>query len=650
MKSILFAAFVALIFFSQHSHAQFICFEAGTITAEIPGGENCALFTVVQAQQPGGQAVGVVADLTQNQNGLQVPFNFPVAASLGGDLGQPINDGTAITSQQCQNAYQLRINTIYQPGAHTVNAHFNRCDQYGPAHFDAQVTIYVQAPIPSATPPCGATLIDPVRSNLVRGSAITTNPALLGNPSNTTAAGVSADGVAELVVGIPTQNVGDSVQVTVINDANSPSVSSDQDGGLFKPEDNVSSLANNVSIVAKDTPSGPTAFAIYRTPTNFARGSQSYPLDYTTNLRLVKLQTICLPSGGQPSDPKSAVVEVFRPPVILVHGLWSNPRDAWSNFVPVTPQNITLWGENALSVQNPANSLEKYPINYSGSVNNVTSTVPSYSWSPSTVSGSALGFSFNAPNVLSQTQGAIASFAGGHNIAAVQADVVAHSMGGDISRAIVVVSNFLTQNNYGLGPVHKLITIGTPHLGTPLAGMLLPSGGQDPNGCVRAMLAHISDKYSFQSVTIGSNPPVSGAVGDLSAAPSNLPATEPFPVAYLAGSTNPGNLSGVGHNVSGSVLSITCGDFNDPLALDLQPPSWNNVFGGVANDGIVPVTSQLNSPIVTSSAANTFPGVIHSPGILDLGFSPPSELDPSSGIPDAVVNLLNEAPNGSDFH
>jgi hypothetical protein len=43
-------------------------------------------------------------------------------------------------------------------------------------------------------------------------------------------------------------------------------------------------------------------------------------------------------------------------------------------------------------------------------------------------------------------------------------------------------------------------------------------------------------------------------------------------------------------------------------------------------------------------------GVIHSPGIELLGFNPPSELDSSSGIPDAVVNLLNEAINGADFH
>jgi hypothetical protein len=42
-------------------------------------------------------------------------------------------------------------------------------------------------------------------------------------------------------------------------------------------------------------------------------------------------------------------------------------------------------------------------------------------------------------------------------------------------------------------------------------------------------------------------------------------------------------------------------------------------------------------------------GVIHSSGLKDLDFNPPTELDPGSGIPGDLINLLNEAINGSDF-
>ena len=46
---------------------------------------------------------------------------------------------------------------------------------------------------------------------------------------------------------------------------------------------------------------------------------------------------------------------------------------------------------------------------------------------------------------------------------------------------------------------------------------------------------------------------------------------------------------------------------------------------------------------------NTFPGAIHSPGFEALDFSPPTEVSPQSGIPDAVINLLNESITGADF-
>jgi hypothetical protein len=77
---------------------------------------------------------------------------------------------------------------------------------------------------------------------------------------------------------------------------------------------------------------------------------------------------------------------------------------------------------------------------------------------------------------------------------------------------------------------------------------------------------------------------------------------------------------------------------------------------GEANDGVVPLSSQLNATgsVLTSIpggvSANTFQGAIHSPGLEALDFSPPTEVSTASGVPDAVVNLLNEATNGPDFH
>ncbi|HVO63910.1 MAG TPA: hypothetical protein VMT53_23515 [Terriglobales bacterium] len=57
------------------------------------------------------------------------------------------------------------------------------------------------------------------------------------------------------------------------------------------------------------------------------------------------------------------------------------------------------------------------------------------------------------------------------------------------------------------------------------------------------------------------------------------------------------------------------------------------------------MSSQLNN----TGSTLIFSGVIHSPGVEIVNFNPPSELDPASGIPDEVINLLNESTSGGDF-
>ena len=523
-------------------------------------------------------------------------------------------------------------------------------DTYGP--WIGNVAVVVLPPNPATNPPptCGALLIDPVKSGLLQGPAVTSNEGSILNPNPpmpvVPVQGVSADGVTQVIVAIATANLGDSVQLNLINDANSPSSSSAQDGGLTTLGGSISSLSNSVGVTADTTTSiGPTAFALYVAPTNYARGTQNFPQDNTTVQRGVSLQTICLTSGGgSPSSPTNTPVTIMRPPVVLVHGLWSN-WSVWDNFAPTGTSESELW-----SLITPGTN-QVFEINYDQNVNNVTSTTPSYFPAPQTVRGSSLGFAYNAQALLPVTLNNISSFATFFDVAAVQADVVGHSMGGNIARVMGGLPSFLSQNTYGLGPIDKLITIGTPHSGTPLASMFLPAAGNDPNGCVRGMLAHFDNAYSFQSVTIGGNT-VSGAVGDLCSAPNDLPATAPFKIAFLAGSTIPNiNLQGLGISGGGYAISTICGAIaHDPLGQALNQNDWNQaVFGiGVANDAIVPVSSQLNG--FDSATTNTFPGVIHSSGIERLGFNPPSELDPSSGIPTAVVDLLNEAPNGGDYH
>ena len=103
----------------------------------------------------------------------------------------------------------------------------------------------------------------------------------------------------------------------------------------------------------------------------------------------------------------------------------------------------------------------------------------------------------------------IEDFRSQKNAAAAQADVVAHSMGGDVTRTLLNLDGYAGTDSFGTGVVHKLITIGTPYLGSPLAVQLL----QDSNSLMRTMLAE-SGLYSFRFVNWGPRWE-HGGVGDL---------------------------------------------------------------------------------------------------------------------------------------
>ena len=87
--------------------------------------------------------------------------------------------------------------------------------------------------------------------------------------------------------------MGQKLTVTVINDANSPSHSVPNDGGVFALGRSASSAANSLAVTAVSTSAGAETFAIYLAPANFSRSSA----DYTLTTRSVTLQVSSPPSG-----------------------------------------------------------------------------------------------------------------------------------------------------------------------------------------------------------------------------------------------------------------------------------------------------------------------------------------------------------------
>lgn len=477
--------------------------------------------------------------------------------------------------------------------------------------------------------PSGPVLIDPVDSQFLRGTQITTNTDILAT-LGTQVSGVSSDGITQVVVRIPANQAGESLTVSV-QDENGGAGDPSANGGVFALGDDFHNAAATLDLTAVDTQAGPMAFAIYRAPLNFSRGTQ----DASLGNRKVTLQ---VQSNDTQNFTESVDVNIFRPPVVLVHGLWDNPA-SWGNFTP-------LINDSRFFIRRAS---------YDVAVPGITATNPAYSSTYvklNNIHANALGFAFNANLVNTQIRQFISDFKHVNNIAAVQADVVAHSMGGDVSRTMPLAQGFLTDNTYGLGPIDKLITVGTPHFGSPLATDLL----QDANACTRRLMA-LNGNVSFFTVT-QSGAAINGAVGDLqgdgfggglSGALSAFQGSQlPFPMATVSATENAGNLAGL--NCSGcnaSHLHAICGTnpfAKNPLALALTPQGWPGIFGQ-PSDSVVPLASELNG-----GSGTPFDGVIHSAGMERLNFNGPTELDGNSNIPSRVIDLLNEASNGSDFH
>lgn len=192
-------------------------------------------------------------------------------------------------------------------------------------------------------------------------------------------------------------------------------------------------------------------------------------------------------------------------------------------------------------------------------------------------------------------------------------------------------------NTFGLGSIHKLITIDTPHLGSPLAPQLVTT----QEDCLQHRILSLVGNFVFGAVQMGTTI-VPDAVGDLSPggqALSNIASrtTHPLPTALIAGVYT--DFAGLQTSFKSKVIFLVCG-YSDPLAQDIVNPSgWQQLFGDQPNDAIVPESSELDG----LSSNLVFTGMVHSSGTEKLGFSAPSVLDKDSttGIPSAVIKLLN---------
>ena len=482
--------------------------------------------------------------------------------------------------------------------------------------------------------PC-IVLLDPV-PDLVNqaGDGVLTDPETLATGGKQVM-GVAADGAARLVLQIYGSFAGEQLTLKLQGDGAPNQNGLAQPDGILQtllPVDGMAS-GSQITVTAQQTSKGPIAFAQYFPSKDFSRGGN----DDTSASRQVTI-TAKSQASGRSNQTSSTMT---RPVVVLVHGVWGSAA-SWLNFTPFV--------NDGRFVVRTANYDDPVIVNLSSSSPN--------DYSPAAlaqVTRSSIGLDYNAPQVLNEMIRFLIDFRS-QGVAAAQVDIVAHSMGGLVTRKIEYLPSFTGRASFGASIMDKLITIGTPHLGSPLAIQIL----QPANACTRRFLADHGSS-SFLTASIDGSV-TRGGIGDLmgdgtgGSLNTSLTAIQQsnnghsVPTAMIAGIMQPANLSILNdtRTVGPQYLRHECK--NDPLAMKLTMAGWPTVFGQ-DSDAIVPLTSQRNN----GTAAGTIGGLVHSSNIvgrLSLGFLGPSEVDPLGGVntvQTSVIQMLNQPAGKSPF-
>lgn len=428
-------------------------------------------------------------------------------------------------------------------------------------------------------------LLDPVPA-LLEGSAVSTNPDSLAKKGRLVE-GVGADGVATLVLRIHAKSVGESITLTL------DGASTDEAGALGVLGATPDALTTTVT--AESTTEGPMAFALYRAPVDFAWNESHHSL---------QRRSVTLNASSSSGSFTTKSIDVVRPPVVLVHGVWSD-SSVWNEFTPL----ISFIRDKAIFVHN---------FNYK--------------------STNAEAIATNAKRLFDALDLLIDIYSVVHNVAIAQADIIAHSMGGLIARSLPAhKDDKFSRRNFNKGYVHKLITIGTPHLGSPIANELI----NPKNACFNEATDLVVKADGAVGDLIGK--------GDGTGLSTALARLQKLPMTMLAGQAN-AIVYGLKPAANLVAKLWWC---NAPIIDKFTDINYIYLMGTKEHDGIVPVTSALNNQREVGWIWEG-PLVMHSKDVAEgieffTGYKADHLLESDSVLSNKVVDLLNTPVNSTEF-
>lgn len=209
------------------------------------------------------------------------------------------------------------------------------------------------------------------------------------------------------------------------------------------------------------------AHSWYRAPDEFNRGSDS-----ALTFRTITVHLSYDPDGAGAPVTVDVFIELSRPPLLFVHGLWSS-EETWS---------MDLVDDSRIPVRRR--------VDYSDT--------------------SADSFAENVANQVIRTgvEAALAQSDESLNRVAARVDLVGHSMGGLLGRIRTTETDFLRPSFCNSGSIRKIVTLDSPHEGSPLADLLhtlslLPLNGPG----IRAVYSNLGlpiDQGAILDLTVGS--------------------------------------------------------------------------------------------------------------------------------------------------
>jgi uncharacterized protein (TIGR03437 family) len=399
------------------------------------------------------------------------------------------------------------------------------------------------------------------------------------NPSHApTVDGLAADGVTRLLLRFRASEPG-TFSLT-LTDASGNLLPQPQYGELFDTSIHTALLGN-----------AQYAFTVLRSPSVL-------PTGWTSSSAAQVSYTFRADSDGTVSTGSRPVLLV-RPPVILVHGLWDSASGWTSNWGPLPPGTVGC-PSSAPVLSQPFVCRADYQAVNSDKLAQI------------------------APVLASQVSQYISQFTAVLHVAAIQADVIAHSLGGLAVRTMPQCGfafqdcqvDYFSAATYGKGMVHRLITISTPHSGTGIATIITANRN---NSCAGGFTP--SDIFDWF------NHPIGGALEDMALGSGALSAISsgfvPFPIYFYSGVASDSDHTAFAGYTNTTLDEVSVGDVETEGLLgaveaaqcgSLQ--SALDEFNKLPSDLLVPVASALNElPQNGPGTEIGSPSMIHSSAI-----------------------------------